>query len=319
MTWAAVGGGQFWQGEQAGFVPLLHSELPAYAAFIVNTVNVYNGIPHWTNVPVYDYVTGASRSIVYLRGTNQVALYDRAAASKGLGMSVSQITTGPPAISGNTASWPTRSASQKAYLTNLLPSAATIMNNGLPCQGCTSDEAADWEPYAQLSINVPGTPLSAQFLSVLEWGSSTFSKTNTTSVQSSGGQNFDCALIGPSLVCFMRNWPAVFTGTTYPASGATTQYLSDLTPNTTYTIAAAGAPTSATTDTAGVLTFSASGTGNVTIRPAAGGRAANGIGTTALYAVAACAVAILVSSCTTQFASYLTTRLKRPSSIERTT
>jgi hypothetical protein len=307
MTWAAVGGGQFWQGEQAGFVPLLHSELPAYSAFIVDTVNVYNGIPHWTNVPVYDYVTGASRSIVYLRGTNQVVIYDRAATSKGLGKSVSQITTGAPTVTGNTASWLTRSSSQRAYLTNLLPSGAAVVNNGLPCQNCSADQAADWEPFAQLSINAPGTPLSTQFLSVLEWGPSTISKAPTTLVESSSGQNFDCALISSSLVCFMRNWPTAFTGTTYPASGATTQYISDLTPNTTYTIAGTGAPTSATADTAGVLAFPAAGTGSITIRAAAGIGAANKSGTAAVYAVAACAAAILITSCR---AKYLAARLK---------
>ena len=227
---------------------------------------MYNGIPFWTGVPVYDYVTGASRSMVYLRGTNQVAFYDRAATTNGLGMSVNQITTGPPTILGNTASWPTRSASQKAYLTNLLPSGATVVNNGLPCPDCTSGyQVWDWEPYAQLSINAPGTPLSTQFLSVLEWGPSSLTQTPTTLVQSNSGQNFDGSLIGSSLVMFMRNWPATFTGTTYPASGATTQYVSDLAPNTTYTISGAGAPASATTDTAGVLSFNASGRGNITI------------------------------------------------------
>jgi hypothetical protein len=67
------------------------------------------------------------------------------------------------------------------------------------------------------------------------------------------------------MVCFMRNWPAAFTGVTYPASGATTDYVSDLAPNTTYTISGAGAPASATTDTAGVLVFKAAGTGNITV------------------------------------------------------
>jgi hypothetical protein len=66
---------------------------------------------------------------------------------------------------------------------------------------------------------------------------------------------------------FMRNWPATFTSVTYPASGATTQYVSDLTPNTTYSISGAGAPATATTDTAGVLTFSAAGTGSITVSP----------------------------------------------------
>jgi hypothetical protein len=72
---------------------------------------------------------------------------------------------------------------------------------------------------------------------------------------------------------FMRNWPTTFTSVTYPASGATTHYISDLAPNTTYTISGAGTPATATTDTAGVLTFSAAGTGNITVLAAQRGRA----------------------------------------------
>ena len=68
----------------------------------------------------------------------------------------------------------------------------------------------------------------------------------------------------------MRAWPGTFTGVTYPASGATTHYLSDLTPNMSYAISGAGTPGTATTDTAGVLTFSATGTGNITVGAASG-------------------------------------------------
>ncbi len=86
----------------------------------------------------------------------------------------------------------------------------------------------------------------------------------TSLVSSTSGQGFDGALVGSSLLMFMRNL-ASFTGVTYPASGATTDYVADLSPNTTYTISGAGAPGSATTDTAGVLTFICTGTGNITI------------------------------------------------------
>jgi len=64
---------------------------------------------------------------------------------------------------------------------------------------------------------------------------------------------------------FMRDWPSSFTGVTYAAAGATTDYVSDLSPKTTYSISGDGAPASATTDDAGVLTFSAAGTGNITV------------------------------------------------------
>jgi hypothetical protein len=55
------------------------------------------------------------------------------------------------------------------------------------------------------------------------------------------------------------------TGTTFAASGATTIYVADLAPNTSYSMTGAGTPGSATTDTAGVLVFSATGTGNITV------------------------------------------------------
>lgn len=267
------GGGQF-DGTMGVLNPsgLLHSELPAYAADIVDSTGFYNGFWAWSSpydVPTYDDVTAASRSLIYLRGTNQVVFYDRGTTSHAGAKGVYQTITGTPTISGNVASWPTRSAKQKAYLTTLLPSGATLSNNGLPCAGCSSDQPNDWEPAAQLQVAAAGTPTSTQFLTVMEWGATSLAKSPTTLVESSAGQNFDGALVASSLVMFMRNWPTAFTSTTYPASGATTQYISDLAPNTTYNITGAGAPPTATTDTAGVLTFPASGAGDITIRAVA--------------------------------------------------
>ena len=64
---------------------------------------------------------------------------------------------------------------------------------------------------------------------------------------------------------FRRDWPAKFNQVTYPASGASTQYISDLTPGKTYAIAGDGAPATATADTAGVLVFGASGAGEIKV------------------------------------------------------
>ena len=84
-------------------------------------------------------------------------------------------------------------------------------------------------------------------------------------VQSTSGQAFDGALLADyPLVMFMRN-PATFTTTTFPATGSNLVYVCDLAPNTSYAISGAGTPSSATTDTAGVLTFAATGTGNITV------------------------------------------------------
>ena len=71
--------------------------------------------------------------------------------------------------------------------------------------------------------------------------------------------------MGNTAVMFKRNWADAVNGMTYPASGATTHYIADLTPGATYAITGAGAPASVTADKAGVVTFSASGTGNITL------------------------------------------------------
>jgi hypothetical protein len=251
----------------------------------------------------YDDVTGSSRSIVYLRGSNQVVFYDRATTGHANAKSISQITTGPITLAGSVASWPTRSGTQKAYFTSLLPSGATVSDAGLPCVGCSVDQAWDWEPASTIKVSA-GKPRSTQFLSVIEWGPSSLKQSATTLVHSTSGMNFDGALIGSSLVMFMRNWPGTFTSTTFPASGGTAVYVSDLAPNTSYAVAGAGAPSSATTDTAGVLTFKAAGTGDVTIRAAQSVRVGLSVQTD-LYVVGATmalsAIAFAVARGTSQF------------------
>jgi hypothetical protein len=105
---------------------------------------------------------------------------------------------------------------------------------------------------------------SMRSLNVLEAQNFGTGATGATLVQSSAGQNFDCSLISTTIACFQKNL-ATFSGVTYAASGATTHYLSNLTPNTLYTISGTGAPASGTSDNAGVLTFAATGTGNITV------------------------------------------------------
>jgi hypothetical protein len=355
------GGGQGYQGEQAGLVSVQHSELPAYAAAISNTTNAYNGAAYG-NFPykTYNDIAAASRSMVFLRGTDQLAFYDRAAVRHPAStQALYQNTTGALTIAGNTATWLTQSGKQKAVYTTLLPRGGRLTDVGLTnlvrtsaphgslkngttmqvtCTGTNGDgttpnlssspqaewatgnatiatvsstglvtaigigstsiqcayqgqaaagtvtvvsgssggnwtnvpvsvnQLPDWELASTLSVTPSGTPTSTQFLSLLQWGASSFTPASATLVQSTAGQGFDGELIGSSLVMFMRNWPAIFASVTYPASGATTHYISDLAPNTTYAISGAGAPTSATTDAAGVLVFTATGTGNVIVR-----------------------------------------------------
>jgi hypothetical protein len=237
--------------------------LSGYVAAIVDTTALYNGSASlgWGSITG---VTAASRSLVYLRGANEIVYYDRGAGDAN-SKRVWVTTTGPITISNNTATWLTRSKSQSAYVTSLLPAGAALSDAGAYMTAENGNpNTTDWEPYSHLLIDA-GNPAATQFLTVLQWGAASATSSNAVLVQSTAGQNFDGSLTGSSLVMFMRNWPNAFTNVTYPASGATTQYISDLAPNTTYSISGAGAPSTATTDKAGVLVFSASGTGNITV------------------------------------------------------
>lgn len=261
-------GGQFWHAYQQGFNLITHSELPSYAAFLYNDTPSYNG--WWVakgqhNVPAYDDVTKASRSMVYLRDANQLVFYDRAVTRHPASKGVYQITTGEPSVSGNEATWLTRSGKQRAYFTALFPEHASVERIDLLPGG--PQQKDDWEPAANIRVSA-GKPTAVEFLSVLEWGRSSFHKSPTSLVESTAGESFDGAKVGSSLVMFMRDWPKGFTGVAYPASGATTQYVSDLQPNMPFVITGDGAPASAHSDSAGVLMFAAAGTGSIHVAPA---------------------------------------------------
>lgn len=257
-------GGQFWHGYQAGLDSLLHSELPGYVAAVADSNNSYNG--GWGGFGNLKGITHASRSLIYVRGSNQVVTYDRGdSGSHAWDKANYLVATNAPTFSGNTASWLTRSKKQKVYWTTLAPSdKAPVLDATYAGSSHASD---DWEVYGRMKVDA-GNVASARFLSVLEWGKSSFSKTSATIVRSTSGQKFEGALLGSSLVMFMHDWPSAFSTVTYPGSGATAQYVSDLLPNTSYSISAAGAPANVTTDNAGVLNFKANGTGNVTITKA---------------------------------------------------
>lgn len=267
-------GGQWWYGQQQTFPILIkHSELPAYVATDVDDTGMYN-TNNESACPGANDVTGASRTLIYLRKTRQVITFDRAATGKAREKVNTLVTSGDPTVTGNYASWTTPSGNQKAYFTSLLPAGVnpssvhlTSANDHYVVGGSSCTGQGYCEPFVngRISVNA-GTTTSANFLSVLEWGSAKLSRSTTSLVQSSSGQNFDGALVGSSLVMFMRARRS-FTGTTYPASGATTQYIANLAPNMTYNVSGAGAPSSVTADNAGVATFSASGSGNITVSP----------------------------------------------------
>lgn len=262
-------GGQFFQAGQSGPATMAHSELPAYVAFNTDQTAAYNGTTDSSHVSSYNGVDSASRSLVYIRGTNLVVYYDRGSTTTNAwDKALFTITTGTPTISGNQSTWLTRSGTQKAALTSVLPAGATISNVGLDPTGRDPVQAQDWEPSSRIKIDA-GNVTATRFLTTLEWGASTFTPSAPLLVQSTAGQGYDCALTSgeTTLACFMHSWPATATGSTFPASGATTIYVSDLAPNTTYTITGTGTPSTATSDNAGTMTFAATGTGNISFTP----------------------------------------------------
>lgn len=256
---AALHGGQWFHDYQYGINVLYHSELPAYVAAIADNTGSYNSdfAPYYSD---YMGVTQSSRSLIYLRSAHQIITFDRGATgSNAWDKSINMVATGNPTITGGQACWLTRSTTQKACWTTLTPSVTPSI-----LQYTDGDATNDWEIWGRLTADA-GSVTAAQFLHVLEWGTSTLTPATKTAVNSTSGNTFNGVKMGSNLVMFMHNWPASFSGVTYPASGATTHYVADLAPGTSYPITGTGAPASATTDTAGVLTFSATGTGNISI------------------------------------------------------
>jgi hypothetical protein len=276
-NWTTVsgprGGGQYWQQTAQGNAYMNHVTLADRVAYDIDTTLLYNGscvsVLAWCGT--LSGVTGASRSLIYLRNLKTVVFEDRSAG--GISSFDNLNTVGPLTITGQTGKWTTRSGNQDAYETLLTPTSGIIMEDrgGYFTQGNNPGFVADGEiePYSTLTEDA-GNPATEQYLNVLQWGASGFTRPTTTLVQSSAGQGYDAALLGgTTLAAFMRGWTGstAFTGTTIPASGATTVYVSDLTPNTVYAVTGAGTPANCTSDNAGVCMFAATGTGNVTVTP----------------------------------------------------
>jgi hypothetical protein len=203
--------------------------------------------------------TLAQREVLWLK-PDQTWVYDRTAQAIPTGFQHWYLDLETePTISGNLATTTSTYGGQKLYVTSLLPGISALTTYELS----KPDEQTANSPmnYALQDVATPAA--TNRMLHTLE-GKDSGAASATALVQSSAGQGFDGSTIGTTLAMFAQTRGS-FTGTTYPASGATTQYVTGLSPNTSYAIAGAGAPASGTTDTAGVLTFAAAGTGNITV------------------------------------------------------
>lgn len=161
-----------------------------------------------------------------------------------------------PTISGNLVTM-TSTAGQKFFITSLLPGTSSWTQSVLD----TSHEGGS--QMTTLLLDTGPVTSSVRMLHTLEGTNPGGSQTTTTLVQSSSGNNFDGGLIGTTLVMFAKTRGG-FSSTTYPASGATTHYVTGLLPGQAYNLTGA-TPSSATADSGGVLNFAAPGTGNITV------------------------------------------------------
>lgn len=217
-------------------------------------------------------VTLSQREIVWLK-PDQIFIYDRS-SNMGLGtfnqfvMNLQQV----PTISGNRASM-NSTGGQKLYVNSLLPGTSSFSNvltnarqmtpSPMATQSCT-DGMGTTVCAPTLIDAASGVLTSIRMLHTIE-GRASGSATSSALVQSSAGTDFDGGTIGATIVMFKKTLTDTFTSLTYAASSATTHYITGLAANTNYGISGAGTPGSATTDVAGVLTFSATGTGNIVI------------------------------------------------------
>jgi hypothetical protein len=361
-------GGQLLQAYQRGMTQAVHSEMPTYAAFGIDASVGQNGCFRSTSYQFSD-TTQAYRDVIYLRGSNQAAWYDRDTTNTGGNKVLFLNTSAKGTASSNTVTWTTSGGGNKVKYTSLLPTGATVATEtlvdhptvhgpysslqvgtteqltctatlmdgttadvtataawmsdtpsvqtvsstglvtahalgagtvycGLPpvsnmvavwdpvqpppyysgayisvVSGASStavtgstiqNQKADWETVGNLSVKPSGSPTDVRFLSTLAWTNSSGTPASATLVQSTAGDAFDCGHISNSLACFKHNLGSV-TGTTIPLNGATAVYIDNLAANTSYPIAATGAPTSGVSDNAGVLTFAAAGSGSAVI------------------------------------------------------
>jgi hypothetical protein len=202
-------------------------------------------------------VTLSQREVLWLK-PDQIFIYDRAETTSSSSFKNWNIDLQvAPTISGNLATM-NSTAGQKLFVTSLLPGTSSLTTSAL----YIGHEPG--APVTYLLVDTASTAASVRMLHTVE-GKDSGTATASTLVRSSAGTHFDGAGIGTTLVMFKKTLTDSFSSVIYSASGATTQYVTGLTPNTSYAIAGTGTPASAVTDSAGLLTFAAAGTGNITI------------------------------------------------------
>jgi hypothetical protein len=235
------------------------------STYYYGAVDSSNGYAFYDNGSHYAAsrnVTLAQREVLWLK-PDQIWVYDRTAQTLGTGFQVFNLDLETePTITANQAKM-TSTHGQLFFINSLLPGTSALATSKL---SKPHNEANSPMNYLLVDTATPAT--STRMLHTIEGKNSGRAASATNLVKSSAGTNFDGGVIGSTLVMFKRTLTDAFSSTTYPASGATRQYVTGLAPNRTYNISVMGVPASATTDSGGVLTFSATGAGNVTVAAA---------------------------------------------------
>jgi hypothetical protein len=238
----------------------------------VDSSNGYSVYVDSTTYAASQNVTLAQREVLWLK-PDQTWVYDRTAQTLGTGFQTFNLDLlAEPTISGNLATMASSTYGQTLYVTSLLPGTSALTTSLLYKPGVQEENS----PMTYLLTDTAVPAFTNRMLHTLEGQNYGGTASATNLVQSSAGNGMDCGTVGTTLACFMRTRGS-FTGTTYPASGATMQYITGLAANTSYPISGAGTPASGTTDTAGVLTFAATGTGNVTVGSGTTGSTFSGV------------------------------------------
>jgi len=216
-----------------------------------------NGCVHCSE---YANVNLAQREVFWLK-PDIIWIYDRAETTSSTSFKNWYLDLpAVPTISGNLASVTTPGLGQKLFVTSVLPGTSSFSQSALDTSHFPSAP-----PVNILLTDIGPTSPSVRMLHTLEGTNAGGTASATALVQSASGTAFQGAAVGTTLVMFKSARADSFSSVTYPASGATTQYVTGLTPETSYFISGAGTPASATSDSGGVVTFAATGTGLITV------------------------------------------------------
>lgn len=199
-----------------------------------------------------------------LAETDHIVVYDRATSqTAGLFKRFNLATIGAPILTNGIIKT-TTPGGQHLYVSSLLPAGATFTPSAI---GNALNPKAQLEPSThRLVLEDPANPTDVRFLAVFQGTDANAAVDPTALVQSTAGTAFDGALIVDTVVMFKHDMAAPFASVSYSVPDTTVHhYVTGLAPATGYTVATQTAGNtiqvtialggSATTDSAGVLTF----------------------------------------------------------------